>query len=249
MTSACRDEPAKGTRSSTLADRLLSLLERHFESTGQRLNATSLSQRIRDSGGGTSHTTVANILNGSNTNPSLRTLEELAGFFGRPVTALTEDPPSAQALSPDRIPAEHHNVPQKLTYLTQMRQRIKPAERHTLDDIAEILARDHAVHVTTSDLQQLWTDPAANPTKDIIEALARYFGVPAGYLLDDGDLAGRVEQQLAKLAQVAELQRAARDVGVLSVAARLGDLEPGQLAAVIAVVDSYARNTRGGRPS
>lgn len=236
--------PSGGAPRAVLPERLRMLMERHYNETGEKLSATSLSALIRQQGGTVSHTTLASILNGSNTNPSLKTLEEVARFFRQPVAVLTGDALSSQRPVGD---PRYRTLPEKLVYLGEMRRRIHPHEQHSMEDVARILDSEHQVQVTPDDLERVWTDPCANPQKDLLEALARYHHVPAGYLLDDGDLAGRVEEQLSKLANIAELRRAAADAGVLDVAARLGDLEPGQLAAVIAVVNSYVHQSEDRR--
>lgn len=209
-------------------------MDEHEKRTGVKLNAISLSQQIRDQGGTISHATVYAILNGNTTNPSLKTLAELAAFLRCNITDIVPEPDPHHR----PLPSEHRTIPDKLAYLTEMRLRIIPAEEHTLDDVAAILASKYKVKVTAEDLSTLWTDPAANPTKDLLEALAAYFGVSAGYLLDDGEGTARVEAQLAELADLAELRRIAGNAGVRSVAARLGNLPPAVLTAVITMVDA-----------
>lgn len=220
-------------RGDSLADRLGSLVDRYEERTGTKLGPVLISQAIREAGGTVSHGTVATILNGKNTNPSLRTLEELSAFFGVTVAALT-----GTARRP-----EHHTLPEKLGFLAMMRRRLLPAEQHSAADVSEILFREHGVRISADNLELLHRDPQADPTKAVLEALARYYGVPASYLLDDGDLAVRVEEQLDDLAKRADTKRALEQAGVSSLAARLGDLhlKPDQVATVLAVVDSLAR--------
>lgn len=230
---------------STLAERLRSMMVGHERRTNERLSATSLSQRIRARGGSVSHATVAAILNGSNRNPSLNTLRELAGFLGCEVADLTGGQrTAADNALPLRPSAKHRTLPEKLTYALRVRRDIKPDEQHTPEEIATILVREHGVRaVTGPDIRQLCCDPAANPTKDVLEGLARYLGVPAGYLLDDDRVADRVEHQLEQLAEYSRLSRTARDAGVRGWAARLGALPPDKLAAVIAVVEALDDDT------
>jgi transcriptional regulator with XRE-family HTH domain len=210
-------------------------MDAHERRTGERLSASSLSQRIRARGGSVSHTTITNILKGANTNPSLNTLTEVADFLGCPIEDLTGNP----VTSPGRRPARHRTLAEKLTYALDKRRQLRPDEQHTPEQIAAVLVRDHAVTRCTGDvIRQLITDPAANPTKDVLQGLAAYLGVPAGYLLDDDEAAARVEQQLEDLSRYASAARTARDTGVAGWAARLGKLSPGKLAAVMAVVEA-----------
>lgn len=68
-----------------------------------------------------------------------------------------------------------------------------------------------------------------NPTLQHLEALARFFGVPAAYFFDD-DVATETDAQL-------EIVAAMRDVGVRSVALRVAGLSPKGLLAVSAMIE------------
>lgn len=66
----------------SLAQRLHALIQRYEAQHQQHLSAAALSRGIRARSGKVSHTTIAAILNGSLTNPTLNTLREIADFFG-----------------------------------------------------------------------------------------------------------------------------------------------------------------------
>jgi transcriptional regulator with XRE-family HTH domain len=71
-----------------------------------------------------------------------------------------------------------------------------------------------------------------NPTRDVLQALARSFGVSVDFLLDS-DSHERVTEQLRRLKLLSQL----RDAGALKVAARLGGLSDNSLQAVHALVE------------
>jgi transcriptional regulator with XRE-family HTH domain len=68
-----------------------------------------------------------------------------------------------------------------------------------------------------------------NPTLQHLEALAKFFGVPAAYFFDDG-VAAETDAQL-------EILAALRDGGVRSVALRVAGLSPKGLHAVSAMIE------------
>lgn len=68
-----------------------------------------------------------------------------------------------------------------------------------------------------------------NPSLQHLEAIAGYFGVPTSYFLD--------QEATAKVTQELELLALLRDAGVRSVAMRLADLSPEDLAAVAGIVE------------
>lgn len=72
-----------------------------------------------------------------------------------------------------------------------------------------------------------------NPSLQHLEAIAGYFGVPTSYFLD--------QEATARVTQELELLAALRDAGVRSVAMRLADLSPEDLAAVAGIVEELRR--------
>jgi transcriptional regulator with XRE-family HTH domain len=68
-----------------------------------------------------------------------------------------------------------------------------------------------------------------NPTLQHLEALARFFGVPAAYFFDD-NVTAETDAQL-------EIVAALRDAGVRSVAMRVAGLSPKGLLAVTAMIE------------
>jgi transcriptional regulator with XRE-family HTH domain len=68
-----------------------------------------------------------------------------------------------------------------------------------------------------------------NPTKKHLEALARFFGVPAAYFFDD-EAAAAVSAEL-------ELVNALEDVGVKQVALRAAGLSEKSLGSIAAMIE------------
>lgn len=83
-----------------------------------------------------------------------------------------------------------------------------------------------------------------NPTVQHLEAIAKFFGVPLSYFLDD-ETTERVAREL-------ELFAAFRDSGVRDLALRASDLSPEGLATLTRMLDEVRRAERKdspGRPS
>lgn len=70
--------------------------------------------------------------------------------------------------------------------------------------IAERIREMGLEPISATYLSQLATGPTPNPTIAVLNTLARFFGIPTSYFTDD-ELAGRVDEQLDRLA--AEQQR------------------------------------------
>ncbi|MDV9173045.1 helix-turn-helix transcriptional regulator [Streptomyces sp. W16] len=83
--------------------------------------------------------------------------------------------------------------------------------------------------LTASAIQQLRTGAKKNPTRHTIKALADFFGVPAGYFVDE-EAAQRTRAEIAVLA-------AMRDQNVRTVALRANGLSTETLQMVSAVIE------------
>jgi len=83
--------------------------------------------------------------------------------------------------------------------------------------------------LTASAIQQLRTGAKKNPTRHTIKALADFFGVPAGYFVDE-EAAHRTRAEIAVLA-------AMRDRNVRAVALRANGLSTETLQMVTAVIE------------
>jgi len=90
-----------------------------------------------------------------------------------------------------------------------------------------------ATGLSTGLLSALRSGKNTNPTKETIERLAKFFGVPVAYFFDDQT----TEQITAQIALAAVL----RDAGVANAAARMVGLSQGSLDAVTALTDQLRR--------
>lgn len=84
--------------------------------------------------------------------------------------------------------------------------------------VAEAIRTDQGVPISHTYIWQLRTGKRDNPTVQHLTALARYFGVPVAYFLDD-EQTRRVDGQL-------ELLQTLRDAGVTEIAMRAADVSP-----------------------
>jgi|NGEPerStandDraft_6_1074524.scaffolds.fasta_scaffold27042_2 transcriptional regulator with XRE-family HTH domain len=116
---------------------------------------------------------------------------------------------------------------EKLDYLFQV---VHPAGRgeYTYREVAATIQRG-GPSISSSYLWQLRSGLKDNPTKKHIEALAKFFGVPAAYFFDD-EKAEQVDAQLGVL-------NAMRDAGVRQVALRAADLSPESLGVIRSMIE------------
>lgn len=80
-------------------------------------------------------------------------------------------------------------------------------------------------------LSQLRTGKRANPSPDLLSALARFFGVSVAYFFDDKV----AESVLGELAAIEAL----RQSGVRAVAMRAAGMKKENLQAITAIMDQY----------
>jgi transcriptional regulator with XRE-family HTH domain len=116
---------------------------------------------------------------------------------------------------------------QRLEYL--FRTVREPGRReYSNEEVSAAIARDQDVTISASYIWYLRTGQRDNPTFKHLNALARFFGVPAAYFFDD-DTTGRVEAELALLA-------AMKDADVRDVALRAAGLSPQSLGTISDVI-------------
>lgn len=117
----------------------------------------------------------------------------------------------------------------------------KPDQReYTNDEVATAIVRQQGEAISSSYIWYLRTGQRDNPTVKHINALARFFGVPAAYFFDD-EVSDRVEAELAVLT-------AMRDAGVREVALRAAGLSPASLRTISEVITRVSE-LEGARPS
>ena len=118
--------------------------------------------------------------------------------------------------------------------LDHLFQEVHPGGRgpYTYAEVAEGIREasgGEGKGLTASAIQQLRTGAKKNPTRHTIKALADFFGVPAGYFVDE-QAARRTRAEIAVLA-------AMRDQNVRTVALRANGLSAETLQMVTAVIE------------
>jgi len=115
--------------------------------------------------------------------------------------------------------------------LDRLFKTIHPAGRgeYTPDEVAAEIRSRGGPTISSTYLYMLRKGERDNPTKKHLEALADFFGVPAGYFFDDAT-AARVESELDALV-------ALRDSPVREIALRAAGLSPQSLATIREVVE------------
>jgi transcriptional regulator with XRE-family HTH domain len=118
--------------------------------------------------------------------------------------------------------------------LNRLFDEIRPGgakgRRYTNEEVATaVKASDPGIRVGGAYLSALRKGTKKNPSTELLTALARFFGVPASYFLDQRTVAQtEAEIQLAKVA---------RNLGVRNLALRALELSPEGLAAVTQIVE------------
>ncbi|TSB25301.1 helix-turn-helix domain-containing protein [Streptomyces sp. NBC_01525] len=107
---------------------------------------------------------------------------------------------------------------------------------HVAEEISGDAAQYGGVRLTEQYLSMLRNGRRSNPSPEVLRALAKFFGVPAGYLL--GDLsqpqAERVEEEVRFLA-------AMRDQRVRAIALRSVGLPPDVQESLTTIIDQFRR--------
>ncbi len=124
---------------------------------------------------------------------------------------------------------------QRLEYLFETVHG-RDGEALTMDQVAARIAEQGDEHVSAAYLSALRRGVRDNPTLRTIEALARCFGVPPSYFLDDGT-EERVRDQLSTLAEL-------RGVGVKNIKFRGADLVAESRAEIITLLQELASESQ-----
>ena len=128
-------------------------------------------------------------------------------------------------------PTRQPTVADKLNKLyDDIRPQGRRGRRYTNDEVAAaIRTADPGIRVTGAYLSALRTGAKQNPSSELRIALARFFGLPAGYFFDEA-IAAQTDAEI-------ELARVAANSGVRRLALRALDLSPQGLAAVASMVE------------
>ncbi|MFF5085325.1 helix-turn-helix domain-containing protein [Actinoplanes sp. NPDC000266] len=143
-------------------------------------------------------------------------------------------------------PPELDTLQERLAYLfDKMRPAGKP--RYTYRQASDAIREDQGFTMSGAYIHQLTTGERVNPRIDQVRALARFFGVPPGFLLGD-EGSDIVAEQIERLQQAKEakerlqkLDDAMKDPSVRLVALKARNLSPSHLGLVSAVLDEVLR--------
>ncbi|SDT74572.1 hypothetical protein [Actinoplanes derwentensis] len=125
----------------------------------------------------------------------------------------------------------------RLNYLFEtVRPHGKP--KYSVRDVADAIAgnQDDKVPVTSSYIHYLRTGERDNPGIRQLVAIAKFFGVPAAFLLGEGDVDG-VARDLAQLKAAVEFKEAMSDPTVAQFAIKARGLSPAMLQFVAVVLE------------
>lgn len=101
----------------------------------------------------------------------------------------------------------------------------------TLDEVAEAINKHGETSITAAYLSQLRRGQRTNPSKNVLEALAWFFGVSPAYFFND-ELAGKIE---AELGLVVAMRRAS----VQQIALRAAELSEESLRNLSVLIEHW----------
>ena len=101
-------------------------------------------------------------------------------------------------------------------------------------DVADAIANSGGPKVSSAYLYMLRTGRRRNPSRELLAALAHYFGVPVSYFLDD-------DQAVEDLTGQLQLLVALRDSGAERLALRAHGLSEGSRRALAAMVEQLRK--------
>lgn len=110
---------------------------------------------------------------------------------------------------------------------------------YTLDEVAAAINQQGETTITPAYLSQLRRGQRTNPSRNVLAALAAFFGVSPVYFFDD-DTARRIDAELGLLV-------AMRDASVRQIALRAADLSPESLRNLAALIDHWRALESGER--
>ncbi len=132
-------------------------------------------------------------------------------------------------------PAPGTTLADRLNYLFVI---VHPRDRdeYTLEEVATGMAERRGVSITSAYLSQLRKGQRTNPSRDILEGLADFFGVNPSYFFDE-EVAQTVAAEL-------ELYAVMQDAEVRRIALRLPDLSPANLRAIDGIIEQFLEQRR-----
>jgi Helix-turn-helix len=118
-----------------------------------------------------------------------------------------------------------------------IRPQGRGGRRYTNAEVAAAIKHANpSIRVSDAYLSALRKGSKRNPSTELLTALARFFGVPGSYFLDDGT-ASRTDAEI-------ELAKVAGNLGVRRLAFRALNLSPEDLAAITRIVEQTLNGER-----
>lgn len=130
----------------------------------------------------------------------------------------------------EQRPTATRTLAEKLNHLFAT---VHPSGRgeFTLDEVAEAINEHGEVSITSAYLSQMRRGQRTNPSKNVLEALAWFFGVSPAYFFND-ELAGKIEAEL-------ELVVAMRRASVQQIALRAAELSEESLRNLSVLIEHW----------
>ncbi len=137
---------------------------------------------------------------------------------------------SAKMPDPQRRATPGATLAERIDYLFR---QVHPRGRgeYTLEEVSAGMRERRGVSITTAYLSQLRNGQRTNPTRDVLEALADFFGVNPSYFFDD--------EASESIAAQLELYKVLRDAEVRDLALRAADLSPASLRALAGIIEHW----------
>ena len=132
--------------------------------------------------------------------------------------------------------ARSRTVGEKLEHLFRTVRRPDRRE-YSNEEVATAILTEQGETISSSYIWYLRTGQRDNPTFKHLNALAKFFGVPAAYFFDE-ETTERVEAELALLT-------AMQDAGVREVALRAARLSPASLRTISEVITRVSELEKG----
>lgn len=232
------------------------LLRTHKDDDGNPVGVEGVAAAIDRKGLSADY--IYSLRSGRKRNPTVATLEALAGYFGVPIGFFFSDPGSdvVSAAPAETKPAAGAGAATPAVSLTSSEQatsfsnsgpnsridlsariehlftlRLRPdGESWSLRQVSAA-AKERGVSLSASFLHDLRRGVKDNPTKQQLECLADIFGVRVGYFFDDDDTLAQVNERLRALG-------ALEDERTLEIAMRSRGLSERDYRILNALIDS-----------
>ncbi|WP_439955947.1 helix-turn-helix domain-containing protein [Nocardia kruczakiae] len=142
-----------------------------------------------------------------------------------------DEDPTATPRADDTAPRADGEPTELAAKINRLLAVMHPPSEPPLSNVAaaEAITKATGTSISAAYLWQLRSGVKSNPTVAHLRAIAKFFGVPPSYLLDNGTDAA-LDSQLSLL-------QAMKDAGVRNLALRASGLTPRTLSSIASIVD------------